>query len=223
MKKKQLCGGPPCKERKFYNKGSLTLSRPRTAGGPCRPKILEIRPAPSSAYSKLQEVFRLIIFLSAIFACNLLCCGGGVMAEIHVLIILFFVAVESATLIPPQTDVLLVALFATNQYRAWLLLITAVAGSVLGGLVNYYIGRYIQIFEKKKWFPVKQEYLEKAESILQRHGKISLLLCGMPLIGDAVAITAGMSRVSPALFSGAAAISRTIRYAALWGMCEGLF
>ena len=145
------------------------------------------------------------------------------MAEIHVLIILFFVAVESATLIPPQTDVLLVALFATNQYRAWLLLITAVAGSVLGGLVNYYIGRYIQIFEKKKWFPVKQEYLEKAESIWQRHGKISFLLGGMPLIGDAVAITAGMSRVSPALFSGAAAISRTIRYAALWGMCEGLF
>ena len=145
------------------------------------------------------------------------------MAEIHVLIILFFVAVESATLIPPQTDVLLVALFATGQYRAWLLLATAVAGSVLGGLGNYYIGRYIRVFEKKKWFPVKKEYLEKAEGILQRHGKISLLLCGMPLIGDAVAITAGMSRVSPALFAAAAAISRTLRYTALWGLCEGLF
>ena len=38
------------------------------------------------------------------------------MAEIHVLIILFFVAVESATIVPPQTDVVLLALFAAGQY-----------------------------------------------------------------------------------------------------------
>lgn len=54
------------------------------------------------------------------------------MAEIHVLIILFFVAVESATIVPPQTDVLLLALFATGQYRAWLLVLAAVAGQCAG-------------------------------------------------------------------------------------------
>ncbi len=145
------------------------------------------------------------------------------MAEIHVLIILFLVSIESATLIPPQTDVLLLVLFATDQYRPWLLLCTAVAGSVLGGLGNYYMGRYIRIFEKKKWFPIKQEYLLRAERILQRHGKSSLLLTGMPLIGDAVAITAGISCTSPLLFAGAAALSRGLRYTALWGLYEGLF
>ncbi len=145
------------------------------------------------------------------------------MAEIHVLLILFFVSIESATLIPPQTDVLLLALFATDQYRAWALLCTAVAGSVLGGLGNYYIGRYIRIFENKKWFPIKKDYLQKAEGILQRHGKISLLLCGMPLVGDAVAITAGISHINPALFAAAAAISRTVRYTVLWRLYEGLF
>ena len=145
------------------------------------------------------------------------------MAEIHVLIILFLVSIESATIIPPQTDVLLLALFAIDQYRVWLLLCTAVAGSVLGGLGNYYIGRYIRVFEKKKWFPIKPQYLARAERILQRHGKSTLLLSGMPLIGDAVAITAGISRISPALFAGAAAISRSVRYAALWGLYEGLF
>ena len=118
------------------------------------------------------------------------------MAEIHVLIILFFVAVESATIVPPQTDVLLLALFATGQYRAWLLVLAAVAGSVLGGLINYYAGRYIRILQQKKWFPIKQKYLDKAARIFRRHGKLTLLLCGMPLIGDAVTLCAGMLRVN---------------------------
>lgn len=145
------------------------------------------------------------------------------MAEIHVLIILFFVAVESATIVPPQTDVVLLALFAAGQYRAWLLLCAAVAGSVLGGIINYWAGRYIGILEKKKWFPVKQKYLDKAARIFQRHGKMALLLSGMPIIGDAVTICAGMLRVNLFWFVVLAAVSRTARYGFLWALCTGLF
>lgn len=145
------------------------------------------------------------------------------MAEIHVLIILFFVAVESATIVPPQTDVLLLALFAAGQYRAWLLLAAAVAGSVLGGVINYYAGRYIGVLEKKKWFPVKQKYLDKAARIFERHGKLTLLLAGMPVIGDAVTLCAGMLRVNLCLFVLMAALSRAVRYGFLWAVCTGLF
>lgn len=145
------------------------------------------------------------------------------MAEIHVLIILFFVAVESATIVPPQTDVLLLALFATGQYRAWLLVLAAVAGSVLGGLINYYAGRYIRILQQKKWFPIKQRYLDKAARIFRRHGKLTLLLCGMPLIGDAVTLCAGMLRVNLLWFIGLAALSRAARYGFLWALYAGLF
>ncbi len=145
------------------------------------------------------------------------------MAEIHVLIILFFVAVESATIVPPQTDVLLLALFAAGQYRAWLLLAAAVAGSVLGGVINYYAGRYIGVLEKKKWFPVKQKYLDKAARIFERHGKLTLLLAGMPVIGDAVTLCAGMLRVNLCLFVLMAALSRAVRYGFLWAVCAGLF
>lgn len=138
------------------------------------------------------------------------------MAEIHILIILFFVSIESATIIPPQTDVLLLALFAAKKYSVLLLLAAAVAGSVLGGLVNYGIGRYIRVFENKKWFPIKQKYLKQAEDLLQKHGRASLLLAGMPVVGDAVAVTAGVLHINPVLFAVSAALSRAARYGFLW-------
>ena len=138
------------------------------------------------------------------------------MAELHILIILFFVSIESATIIPPQTDVLLLGLFSVKKYSALLLLSTAVAGSVLGGLINYFIGKYLRVFENKKWFPVKKKYLKQTEALFKKHGKTALLLAGMPVVGDAVAFTAGMLHINPALFALCAAISRAVRYGFLW-------
>ena len=138
------------------------------------------------------------------------------MAEIHILIILFFVSVESATVIPPQTDILLLALFSAKKYSVILLLASAVAGSIIGGFVNYFIGRYIRVFENKKWFPIKQKYLKQTENLFQKHGRVALLLVGMPVVGDAVAVTAGMLHINPALFAISAAISRAARYTFLW-------
>ena len=138
------------------------------------------------------------------------------MAEIHVLIILFFVSIESATVVPPQTDVLLLALLAAKKYSVILLLDAAVAGSVLGGFFNYFIGRYVRVFENKKWFPIKQKYLQQTEDLFKKHGRVALLLVGMPVVGDAVAVTAGMLHINPALFAASAAISRAARYSFLW-------
>lgn len=145
------------------------------------------------------------------------------MAEIHVLVILFFVALASATFIPSQAELVLFALLATGDYRAWVLVAVAVAGNVTGTVGNYYLGRYIRRFENKKWFPVKKKYLLKAEKIFKRHGPVTLLLAWVPFIGDPITIVAGILRVKMWLFLPLVTVSKGLRYAFVWALYAGLF
>lgn len=145
------------------------------------------------------------------------------MAEIHVLIILFLVGITSATFLPSQAEIVLFTLLATDDYRPWLLVLTATTGNVAGSIGNYYLGKYIHRVENKKWFPVKQKYLNKAENIFKRHGPATLLLAWLPFLGDAITITAGMLRIKMHLFIPLVFISKGFRYLLVWGLFAGIF
>ena len=145
------------------------------------------------------------------------------MAEIHVLIILFLVGAVSATFVPSQAEVVLFALLATGNYRGWVLVLAATAGNVAGSIGNYYLGKYILNFEDKKWFPVKKNYLDKAEQIFQKHGPVTLLLAWVPFIGDPITIAAGMTRVKMWIFVPLVSLSKGFRYVFVWGLYLGLF
>lgn len=139
------------------------------------------------------------------------------------MVILFFVSLASATFIPSQAEIVLFALLATGDYRAWILVGVATAGNVLGSVGNYYLGRYIRKFEDKKWFPVKKKYLRKAEAIFKRHGPATLLLAWVPFIGDPITIVAGILRVKMWLFLPLVTISKGLRYGFVWALYAGLF
>lgn len=145
------------------------------------------------------------------------------MAEIHVLIILFVVGFTSAGFLPSQAEVVLFAILATGDYRAWLLVLVTTAGNVTGSVGNYYLGKYISKFKDKKWFPVKEKYLQKAQSLFKQHGPRTLLLAGIPFIGDPLTIAAGMSRVKMWLFLPLVSVSKACRYACVWLLFTGIF
>ncbi len=145
------------------------------------------------------------------------------MAEIHVLIILFFVGLISATFIPSQAEIVLFALLATEEYHPEVLVAIVSAGNITGTLGNYYLGFYIRRFEKKKWFPVKHKYLLKAERLFKRHGPATLLLSCLPFVGDPITITAGILRVKMWIFLPLVTISKTFRYVLVWAVFAGLF
>lgn len=145
------------------------------------------------------------------------------MAEIHVLIILFVVGFTSAGFLPSQAEVVLFAILATGDYRAWLLVLVTTAGNVLGSVGNYYLGKYIRKFEDKKWFPVKEKYLQKAQALFERHGPRTLLLAGIPFIGDPITVAAGMSRVNMWTFLPLVSFSKGCRYTFVWLLFTGIF
>src|SRR3546814_16886664 len=84
---------------------------------------------------------------------------------------LFLAAFSAATLLPTQSEAVLVALLLTNAYPAWTLLAVASVGNVFGSLVNWALGRYIEQFRHKRWFPINHTHLENEQHAYQLHAR----------------------------------------------------
>lgn len=107
---------------------------------------------------------------------------------------LFLAAFGAATLLPMQSEAVLVGLLISGHYSVWLLLAVATLGNVLGSLVNWLLGRSVERFKARRWFPVSPKHLEKARRHYQRWGHWSLLLSWLPIIGDPLTLVAGVMR-----------------------------
>ncbi|UVL63461.1 DedA family protein [Pseudomonas sp. B21-012] len=107
---------------------------------------------------------------------------------------LFLSAFGAATLLPLQSEAVLVGLLLREPEALVSLLLIATAGNVLGSIVNWLLGRGIEHLRDKRWFPFKPEQLAKAQQRYQRYGQWSLLLSWMPVIGDPLTLIAGIMR-----------------------------
>lgn len=86
-------------------------------------------------------------------------------------LLLFISAFGAATLLPLQSEaVLVVALLVSEEHSALLLILVASLGNVLGSCVNWYLGLKIEKFKDKKWFPISEIKMLKAERIYQKYG-----------------------------------------------------
>ena len=107
---------------------------------------------------------------------------------------LFLAAFAAATLIPAQSEAVLVALILSASHPVWLLLAVATCGNVLGSAVNWAMGRYLIRFADRRWFPSSKAQLDNAASWYARWGHWSLLASWVPVIGDPLTLVAGVLR-----------------------------
>ncbi len=140
------------------------------------------------------------------------------MIELSVYGGLFLIALLSASILPLQSEAVLVGLLLSNNYPVWLLLTVASVGNVLGSLLNWYLGKYLQHFQQRRWFPVKPEQLEKASRWYLKYGKWSLLLSWVPIIGDPLTVIAGVLREPFLPFLLLVTIAKVSRYLVLAGV-----
>lgn len=127
---------------------------------------------------------------------------------------LFATALLAATLVPAQSEALLVALLLAD-HPAWLLVPVATAGNVLGSTVNWWLGRGIERFRDRRWFPVGPAALARAQRWYARVGKWSLLLSWVPVVGDPLTLVAGVMREPLAPFLLLVTLAKLGRYVAL--------
>ncbi len=128
---------------------------------------------------------------------------------------LFLAAFLAATIIPAQSEALLLALGASGKYPVLLLLAVASVGNILGSVVNWWLGRRAYHFRYKRWFPVKEKTLDKAQNWYRRYGRWSLLLSWVPFIGDPLTVAAGALREKLWVFIPLVAAGKVARYIAV--------
>jgi membrane protein YqaA with SNARE-associated domain len=136
---------------------------------------------------------------------------------------LFAIAFAAATLLPLQSEAVLVGMLLGTDIPVWLLVAVASLGNLLGSLVNWWIGGQIHRFRGRRWFPVSPAALAKAEGWYQRWGCWSLLLSWAPLLGDPLTVIAGMLREPLPVFLLLVGIAKTLRYVAVAAITLGLF
>jgi len=135
---------------------------------------------------------------------------------------LFLSALGAATLLPLQSESVLVALLLSQAYSPWALLAVASVGNVLGSLINWLLGRYLEHFRQRRWFPVSQVRLQQAQHWYARYGRWSLLLSWVPVIGDPLTLVAGIMRERLWVFLLIVSLAKTLRYAVLLVLTLGV-
>ncbi len=128
---------------------------------------------------------------------------------------LFLAALVAATLLPAQSELLLLAMLATGRFEPALLLVAASLGNVLGSTINWALGRFLSRHRGARWFPVSEAAMVKATARYRRFGELSLLLSWLPVIGDPLTLIAGVLRTPLWRFLLLVSIAKVGRYAVL--------
>ena len=125
---------------------------------------------------------------------------------------LFIISFLAATILPFSSELTLAGLMTTSSYDNLLLLIIASLGNILGSVVNWILGFYSRNLSKKKWFPFKDEQIERSSKWFNKFGRWSLLFAWVPIIGDSLTLAAGLLRVKFVEFLILVTIGKVSRY-----------
>lgn len=113
-------------------------------------------------------------------------------------------------------------MIASGRFDVTALLLVATTGNTLGAVVNWGLGRTIETFRNRRWFPVSAETLRRGEAVYECWGKWSLLLSWAPVIGDALTLAAGVLRVKLTSFVILVLIAKGGRYLVVAGLLQAL-
>lgn len=128
---------------------------------------------------------------------------------------LFLSALAAATLLPLQSEAVLVVLLLGGAHTTWVLLAVATFGNVVGSWINWLLGRSLEHYRQRRWFPVSEARLQQAQAWYARYGRWSLLLSWMPVIGDPLTLVAGVMREPLWRFLLIVTVAKAARYAVL--------
>lgn len=95
------------------------------------------------------------------------------------------------------------ALAATGSFDIIVLFLVVFIAAVLGDTINYHIGKYIgpKVFKKESSLLFNKEYLVRAQTFYDRHGKKTIILARfIPIIRTFAPFVAGIGNMSYRVF-----------------------
>jgi membrane protein YqaA with SNARE-associated domain len=131
---------------------------------------------------------------------------------------IFTASFLAATILPAQSEAGLAVLISSGTHSVVLLVFLASLGNTLGAVVNWYLGRGLERFKSRTWFPAGTRQLERAKTWYGRFGLWSLLLSWVPFIGDPITVASGFFRTPLVLFIVIVGTAKTLRYLVVAGL-----
>ena len=127
---------------------------------------------------------------------------------------LFISAFLAATLLPAQSEALLVGTIIYSPEQVLQLIAIASIGNTLGSLTNWAIGRFLNHRYASR-IDVQSKTVQRAESLYKRWGWISLLASWVPIIGDPLTFVSGVMKEPLWRFIVIVSFAKTLRYVVL--------
>lgn len=127
---------------------------------------------------------------------------------------LFASSLLAATLIPAQSEAVLVGSIVLIPDDVYLLVTVASVGNILGALINWILGRF---FSNRcaSMYEAKSGTVQRAARWYQRWGWISLLASWVPVIGDPITFISGVMKEPLWRFVLIITMAKVARYAVL--------
>ncbi|MBR3302642.1 MAG: DedA family protein [Bacteroidales bacterium] len=124
---------------------------------------------------------------------------------------LFIGSLLAATILPFSSDVIYLAVLASTG-KPLACLLSATAGSWIGSVITYYLGRIGKWEWIERWFKVTPQKLEKQRVYVNKYGVWLALVAWLPFVGDISVLALGFYRSPKYLTFFMLLIGKLLRY-----------
>lgn len=120
----------------------------------------------------------------------------------------------AGSFLPFSSEAVMVALQAAGL-DPWGLILYGSVGNVVGGMVNYGLGRLGRMEWIERYLHVSRESLDKAERFMAGRGAWMGFFAFLPLLGSAITIALGLMRANMPISIISITIGKFLRYVLL--------
>lgn len=130
---------------------------------------------------------------------------------------MFISAFLAGSVLPFSSEAVMLGLLAAGVDPVPLLIYGSI-GNVMGGMVNYGLGRLGKLEWLKKYFHLKQSSIDRAYQFMGGHGAWMGFFAFLPILGSAITVVLGLTRANIPLSVFSITLGKVMRYALLiWG------
>jgi len=127
---------------------------------------------------------------------------------------MFLSAFLAGSVLPFSSEAVMLGLLAAGVDPVPLLIYGSI-GNVMGGMVNYGLGRLGKLEWLKKYFHLKQSSIDRAYKFMGGHGAWMGFFAFLPILGSAITVVLGLMRANVAITVTSMTIGKFIRFALL--------
>ena len=124
---------------------------------------------------------------------------------------MFVASFIAGTVFPFSSEAVLTALQLAGLDPVRLF-IAATVGNTGGSMLNYGVGTLGRMEWIEKYLHVEPQKMRRVERWMERYGAWTGILCFLPVVGSAVAVTLGFARANPWLSLLTIGIGKALRY-----------